>query len=624
MHVRALPLPDPGPPDVRSPVRLLLRTAAQQWRPMAVGTSFGCAWMLTQAVLPAAVGEALDEGVLAGDADALLRWAGVVLALAVVTTVAAVLRHRFAVTNWLTACFRTLQQVGRHTARAGTGVTARLPQGEVLASTSSDGPRVGDAFDVTQRSVASVLAVVVVAVLVLRTSVPLGLIVLLGIPAVLAALLVLLRPLQERQRRQRELSGQLTALGTDTVRGLRILRGVGGEEVFLARYRDKSQQVRAAGVRVAAWESALEALQVLVPGLLVAALVWAGARATVRGEISPGELVALYGYAAFLTSPLRMLVETADKYARALVAARRLVTMLEVPPRLADAPAAEQEHPPAGALAEAASGVVAAPGELTVVVTDPPELAGPLGRRLARFDDGDDPGGGATLAGVPLRRVPVAEVRRRVVLAEDDAQLFSGTLREQVDPEGRHGDAEVLEALRVADATELLDLVDGGLRGAVTERGRSLSGGQRQRLALARVLLRDPEVLVLVEPTSAVDAHTEARIAERLRRARAGRTTLVASASPLVLPHADTVHWAPGGRVVASGRHAELLEREPGYRRFVTRDAAAGTGDGSTGTGTRTGGAAPGAAVDAREGTGALTVRPRRPVPAPLPGEETP
>ncbi|MCI2238752.1 ABC transporter ATP-binding protein/permease [Paenibacillus sp. TRM 82003] len=606
--MRDLPLKDPGTPDVRSPLRLLLRTAAQQRRSMAIGTAFGCAWMLAQAVLPAAVGKALDEGVLAGDDAALLRWAGVVLALALVTTVAAVLRHRYAVTNWLTACFRTLQQVGRHTARAGTAVTGRLPQGEVLASTSSDGPRVGDAFDVTQRAVASVLAVAVVALLVLRTSVPLGLVVLLGIPAVLVVLLVLLRPLKARQQHQRELSGQLTTLGTDTVRGLRILRGVGGEEVFLTRYRDKSQQVRAAGVRVAAWESGLEALQVLVPGLLVAALVWAGARATVRGEISPGELVALYGYAAFLTSPLRMLVEAADKYARALVAARRLVTLLEVPPLLTEP--ARPEHPPAGPLADPVSGVVAAPGELTVVVSDPPELAAPLGRRLARFDDSGDPAGsgdeGVALGGVPLRRVPVAEVRRRVLLAEDDAQLFSGTLREQVDPEGAHGDAQVLAAMEVADATGIVDLVDGGLRGVVTERGRSLSGGQRQRLALARALLRDPEVLVLVEPTSAVDAHTEARIAARLRAARAGRTTLVASGSPLVAPHADTVHWLRGGRLVASGRHADLLA-DPAYRRFVTRDAG-GEGD------------AHGAPT-----AGGVPAQPtaRRPVPAPLPGQET-
>jgi ABC-type multidrug transport system fused ATPase/permease subunit len=574
--VRSLPLSDPGTPDVTSPLRFLLRTAAQQRGPMVVGAVVGTVWLLSQAVLPAAVGRAIDEGVVAGDAAALTRWSLVVLALAVVTSTAAVVRHRYGVTNWLTACFRTLQQVGRHTSRAGTAVTAQLPQGEVLASIASDGPRLADAFDVTQRAVASLAAVAVVAVLVLRTSVPLGLVVLVGVPVVTGLLLLVLRPLQERQRLHRKLSGELTSIGTDTVRGLRILRGIGGEEVFLARYRAKSQQVRSAGVRVATWEAALEALQVLVPGVLVAALVWAGARATVRGEITPGDLVALYGYAAFLTSPLRMLVEAADKYARALVAARRLTTLLEVAPAVADTGRAVS---PGGDLADPDSGVVAGAGTLTALVCDPPEDAAVLARRLTRFDDDTR----ATFGGTPLRDMPVADVRRRVLLAEDDAQLFSGTVREQVDPEHAHPDAEVLAALRLADAVEVLDLVEGGLAGTVTERGRSLSGGQRQRLALARVLLREPEALVLVEPTSAVDAHTEARIAGRLRGARAGRTTVVATASPLVLPQVDAVCWVRAGSVVARGTHADLLERDAGYRRFVTRDASVPAPRGGTG-----------------------------------------
>jgi len=575
--VRSLPLSDPGTPDVTSPVRFLLRTAAQQWRPMVAGSLIGTLWLLSQAVLPAAIGQAVDHGIVDGDQPggvaALTRWSLIVLALAVITATAAIMRHRFGVTNWLTACFRTLQQVGRHTSHAGTAVTTKLPQGEVLASIASDGPRLADAFDVTQRAVASLAAVVVVAVLVLRTSVPIGLVILIGVPVVMALLLLVLRPLQERQRLHRKLSGELTSIGTDTVRGLRILRGIGGEEVFLGRYRDKSQQVRAAGVRVATWEAALEALQILVPGLLVASLVWAGARATVQGEITAGDLVALYGYAAFLTSPLRMLVETADKYVRALIAARRLISLLEVPAAVTDDGHATTAG---GVLADPASGVEAASGAVTALVCDPPEDAAVLARRLTRFDD-DISDTAATFGGVPLRSLPREEVRRRVLLAEDDAQLFSGTIREQVDPEGSFPDEEVLAAMQVADAVEILDLVDGGLEGIVTERGRSLSGGQRQRLALARVLLREPEALVLVEPTSAVDAHTEARIAGRLKRARDGRTTVVATASPLVLPQVDHVEWIRDGHVVDSGTHAELLARDPAYKQFVTREVGVPT-----------------------------------------------
>jgi ABC-type multidrug transport system fused ATPase/permease subunit len=116
--------------------------------------------------------------------------------------------------------------------------------------------------------------------------------------------------------------------------------------------------------------------------------------------------------------------------------------------------------------------------------------------------------------------------------------------------------------------------VPDGLDGLVEERGRSYSGGQRQRLALARALLTEAEVLVLVEPTSAVDAHTEARIAQRLAAAREGRTTVVTTASPLLLGVADEVALMESGRVTATGTHHELLIGHAAYREIVTRGEA--------------------------------------------------
>jgi ABC-type multidrug transport system fused ATPase/permease subunit len=158
-----------------------------------------------------------------------------------------------------------------------------------------------------------------------------------------------------------------------------------------------------------------------------------------------------------------------------------------------------------------------------------------------------------------------------VLLSEAEPRLFTGTLREQVDPDHAHDDAAVLAALELADAADVLAALPGGLDGHVEERGRSLSGGQRQRVALARAVLADAEILLLVEPTSAVDAHTEARIAERLQSGRAGRTTLVTTASPLLLDRVDRVAYLSGGVVVAEGTHHELIHRVAGYRATVTR-----------------------------------------------------
>jgi ABC-type multidrug transport system fused ATPase/permease subunit len=179
----------------------------------------------------------------------------------------------------------------------------------------------------------------------------------------------------------------------------------------------------------------------------------------------------------------------------------------------------------------------------------------------------------ATWGGTPLDAIPLAQVRARILVADHEADLFAGRLRELLGGHGDLDDATAARALRAAVAEDIVQGLADGLDAAVDARGRNLSGGQRQRVRLARALVADPEILLAVEPTSALDAHTEARVAQRLRGARAGRTTLVTTTSPLVLDHADTVLHLVDGKVAARGTHRELLAGEPGYRALVARDA---------------------------------------------------
>src|SRR5205823_2031147 len=151
--------------------------------------------------------------------------------------------------------------------------------------------------------------------------------------------------------------------------GLRVLRGVGGEEEFGARYAAESQRVRRAGVRVARVESVLDAAQVLLPGVFVVLVVWLGARFALAGRISVGDLVAFYGYTSFLVMPMRTLTEAADKVTKGLVAARRVVRVLSLVPEIRD-PDRPAAAPAAGAeLVDAESGLVVAPGLVTAVAT---------------------------------------------------------------------------------------------------------------------------------------------------------------------------------------------------------------------------------------------------------------
>ena len=565
-----LPLADPGRPDTRSPTRLLLWVGRRQLGTLAAGVLFGTIWMVAQALMPYVLGQAIDDGLANGDDAALGRWVAALLALGVIQAIAGIMRHRVAVMNWLLASYRLIQVVAHHAARTGPAVRNKLSTGEVVATVSNDALRAGGAFDITARLSGAIVSYVVVAVLLLSASTVLGLVVLIGVPLLVASLSFVIGPLQRRQREQREEVGRLTALGADTVAGLRVLRGIGGEEVFLGRYRTQSQAVRRAGVRVALPQSTLDASQVLLPGVFVVLVTWLGARLAVSGSLEPGELVAFYGYAAFLVIPLRTSAEAVDKITRSLVGSRRMLEVLRIEPAVADVDAAAVEPPGGAVLADERSGVVVEPGLLTCVVAPETHDAAALADRLGRFTD--DPA--VTLGSVRLVDLGIDTVRRRILVSETDPMLFSGTLRSELDPWGGAEDEQILAAVATADAKDVLDALPQGLDERIEERGRGFSGGQRQRLALARTLIAEPEILILVEPTSAVDAHTEARVARRLREARAGRTTVVMTASPLVLDQADQVLFLVDGRVAAAGRHRELLGTVPAYRDAVTRGEA--------------------------------------------------
>ncbi|WP_448752177.1 ATP-binding cassette domain-containing protein, partial [Actinomyces naeslundii] len=280
-----------------------------------------------------------------------------------------------------------------------------------------------------------------------------------------------------------------------------------------------------------------------------------------------------------------------------VVGARRLSRLLEVAPaagslveRLNLDPAAA--HPVSGDLVDTGSGLRLEEARMTALVCPDPQVSADLATRLGRFTDA---GPTVTLAGRPLTTMPLEQVRASVVVSGATAQLFTGTLREALDVRGgpdpqpagltdlvraeserttgadvdqqvraqereAPGDDRLLEAIEIADAGDVLTSLSEGLAGMITEKGRSLSGGQRQRVALARALLTEAPALVLIEPTSALDSHTEARVAARVHRARAGRTTVVVTASPLVLEACDEVVFLDSsGAEVLRSTHRELM-----------------------------------------------------------------
>ncbi|MEU2320898.1 ABC transporter ATP-binding protein [Streptomyces althioticus] len=574
MQIHDLPYPDPGAPDARSGPRFLWWLFRNQLGGQLKALAWGLLHFASVASLPFCVGAAVQAAVDRSGGG--LALAGGLLALAGAGVAAGdTFLHRAAVTNWITAAARVQQLLGRKAAVLGSALTRRVAAGEVVAVSTGDVEKIGWFVEALSRFTAAAVTIVVVTVGLLVHQPALGVVVAVGLPVLALAVLPLLPGATRRADVQREKAGRATELASDTVAGLRVLRGIGGEDLFLDRYRRASQEVRHAAVRSARMWSLIAAVQVLLPGLLLITVVWYGVRLARDGRIDVGELVTVYSSVMLLTYPLRHFEEIAMAYSFSRPSARRAARVLSLE-RATDTAGTRAAETPAGDLYDPETGLCASSGLLTAVVCGDPDAAGRLAERLGGH--AAEEGTSALLGGVPLDELPLDSARTAVLVQDKDPVLLSGTLRELLDvpASGAVDPGAALEAAQCQDV--LAALVQGSLGAEdpmdarITERGRSLSGGQRQRLALARSLVTDPEVLVLDEPTSAVDSHTEARVAEGVRGLRSGRTTVVFTSSPLLLDRADRVVFLHEGTVVAVGGHRELVRTEPRYRAVVTRE----------------------------------------------------
>ncbi|MEU5435341.1 ABC transporter ATP-binding protein [Streptomyces sp. NPDC020719] len=602
MQIRDLPYTDPGEPDVRSGPRFLLWLGLGQLGGQLKSLAWGLLHQCGIAGLPLGVGVAV-QAVIDRSGARLALAGGLIVLLAAAIAVGDTMLHRTAVTNWITAAARVQQLLARKTAELGSVLTHRVAAGEVVAVSTGDVEKIGWFVEALSRFAAAATTLVIVCVALVIYQPALGVVVAIGVPVLALAALPLLPRATKRADIQREKAGRATELASDTVAGLRVLRGIGGEELFLGRYREASQEVREAAVRSARMWSLISAVQVLLPGILMITVVCYGAVLARDGRITVGELVTVYSAVTLMLFPLSHFEEIAMAYsfsrpsakraARVLalrrvagpsgtdtgVSSRTVTQAVEESSGTATGVSSRTTAIPSGDLYDPATGLLAPKGRFTAVVCGDPDAAGRLAERLGGHAAEANGTASALLGGVALDELPLDGARTAVLVQDKDPVLLSGTLRELLDVPSS-GQVTAEEALTAAQCGDVLDALaqasvdtDGDpMRTRITERGRSLSGGQRQRLALARSLVTDPEVLVLDEPTSAVDSHTEARVAAGVKHLRTGRTTVVFSSSPLLLDLAERVVFVHDGEVASVGVHRELLHTDDRYRAVVTRE----------------------------------------------------
>lgn len=560
--------------------QLVRRTLRRQRGRLAAGIGFISLWQVCEALVPVLIGLAVDRAVATGSVVATLGWGLALCVHFAVLSYAYRFGARIGNVSAQQEVHRLRGEVARHVLSPRGVRGDRLP-GEVLSLATSDAEEVGQLLRWVALSTASLLGLLVTAVALLWIDVPVAVLVLVGVPVVLLATRLVAPRIERSSADQQAAVARAAGVATDLVQGLRPLKGVRAEAAGLLRYRSASQRAARASVRVAATEGALYGVTALLSGLLLAAVVLLAGLRAVDGALSIGELVAVVGLAQFLAEPLEMLTALAAMTARSRASAERVTAFLATAPLLPagsvdTVPGGPDGAPPVLVLEQVEAGplrgldLVPAPGGLTAVVADDPAVVATL-VRLLRGEEAPT-AGRVALGGVPLAELAPGALHAALLVEGAHPDLLEGTLRTNVDLHDRLDDT-ALAAVRDASAVDDVVALDpAGWEQPVTTGGTTWSGGQRQRTGLARTLAAAPPVLVLADPTTAVDAVTEARIAAGLRaHRRACRgTTLLLTSSPALLAVADHVVHVVDGRVARAGRHDALLG-DPAYAEAVTR-----------------------------------------------------
>ncbi|NGO42310.1 ABC transporter ATP-binding protein [Streptomyces ureilyticus] len=559
--------------------RDVLRDAVRgQRRFVALGSLLGSGHQIGEALVPVLIGIVIDQAVTDSDAGALFLW----LAILAVVYVGLALSFRIGAWSGERASVQAehalrITLVRRVLDPGGGAEEGRLP-GALANIATEDAKRVGVVNLALMFGISALMGLLTCAVVLLRTSVLLGLVVLLGTPILLWLGHLLSKPLESRSEAEQERAAHASAVAADLVAGLRILKGIGGESTAIARYRTTSRDSLKATLRAARAQAFQNGMVLALTGCLIAVVALVGGRLAAQGSISLGQLVSAVGLALFLLGPLETLAWVNAEFAQGRASAARIAEVLATPQAVSSGGRSlPQQVRGAVRLSGLSHGGLRemdldiAPGELLGVVATDPAHAADLLRCLSRQTDPE--AGTVELDGVPLRDLDPAELRTSLLVAEHDADLFEGTVRENVTAAVISGadsvSVDTEEAMAAAGVAQVAQTLPDGEDTKVSERGRSLSGGQRQRVALARALAADRPVLVVHDPTTAVDAVTEARIAAGLREIRKGRTTVLVTTSPALLAVTDRVVLLDDGRITDTAPHTELVRRHEAYRAAV-------------------------------------------------------
>ncbi len=551
--------------------------------------------MVVQSVLPLITAALIDGPIARHQTSGMYPLIGLALLFGVLEAVLFGIRRRAMNVSSLAIETDLRRDFYQHLQRLPVSFHDRWPSGQLLSRVTSDlGMLRRFVGFMAVFLVANLAVILVVLGLLVRLHPLLGLAVCVAMAPLAVATRVYERRYNIEARRAQDLTGDLATGVEESVLGIRVIKSFGRRGQLLRTFTGDATRLRDAELAKNRTLATLWTIIGTYPQLVLAGVTCFGVLAVAHGSLSKGDLVAFITLQLRLNWPLMAMGWLIAGTEEAVAATARLFEVLDTASDITDPPQPQRLSTPAGQPARlqfddvcfrfpGAAGDTLHEVRLDIRPGETMALVGPTGSGktvltslVSRLHDVTS--GAVRIDGVAVDQLSLVDLRRVVSTAFEEATLFSASVRENLSlgrPEAT--EAEIAEAIEIAQAGFVHELPY-GLDTRVGEQGLSLSGGQRQRLALARAVLGRPRVLVLDDPLSALDVHTEAQVEKALRRVLGSTTALVVAHRASTVLLADRVALLVDGRIAAVGTHSELMATHAGYRNLLSQDAAPGVG----------------------------------------------